>query len=123
MKAVILKEIKNFILCFLGLIICFILLLDFAYYYDTMFFAISLVPIIILARFLDDHMRDTIIILRDNQTLVATISTIVLLFIALFLAYIIFTNLMNSADIVEIVLDFLAKFVDTAPLKAKLGII
>ena len=73
MKTVILKEIRNFILCFLGLIICFLLVLDFAYYYDTLFFVISLVPIIALARFLDDHMRDTIIILRDNQTLVASI--------------------------------------------------
>ena len=122
MKTVILKEIRNFILCFLGLIICFLLILDFAYYYDTLFFVISLVPIIALARFLDDHMRDTIIILRDNQTLVASIITIILLFLTLLIAYFIFTNLMNQADILEIILDFIAKFIDVAPLKEKLNI-
>ena len=122
LKTVILKEIRNFILCFLGLIICFLLILDFAYYYDTLFFVISLVPIIALARFLDDHMRDTIIILRDNQTLVASIITIILLFLTLLIAYFIFTNLMNQADILEIILDFIAKFIDVAPLKEKLNI-
>ena len=122
MKKIIFSEGCKFILCFLGLIICSIITLDFAFYYDTMFFAISLVPILIIARLLDDYVRDTIIILRDNQTTLATILSTIILLLSLLCAYFIFTSLMHQTDIIEVVLDFIAKFVDVSGAKSALGI-
>lgn len=122
MKNFIIKIIRNFILCIIGLILSFTILLDIAYYYDTLFLLIVSGVLIILIRFLDDYMRDTIIILRDNQTLVATVVTAIITIGSLFAAYLIFTNVLNGNDIIEIILNFVAKFVDVSPVKNYLGI-
>lgn len=122
MKKVVVQTIRNFALCIIGMIICLVIMLDFAYYYDTLFFSISLIPIILLIRVMDDYIRDTIIIFKDNETLFATIITAIIFVLCLFIAYIVFVNLMGKNDILEAILNFIAKFVDVRPVKSKLGI-
>lgn len=122
MKKFVLKTTRNFILCIIGLILSFLILFDIAYFYDTLSLLIVSIPLSILIRFLDDYMRDTIIILRDNQTLVATVITAMIILGSIFIAYILFVNVLNQQDLVEIILDFIAKFVDVSPIKNYLGI-
>lgn len=122
MKEVVIKTVRNFALCIIGMIICLVIALDFAYYYDTLFFVISLIPVALLARFMDDYMRDTIIIFRDDETLLANIASALIFLVCLAAAYFIFVNLMGQNDLLEAILNFVAKFVDVRPIKASLGI-
>lgn len=114
--------IKKISICLLINILLLYLIINIAYYYNSIFLVIILIPSSIILNILNNITRDYIIKIRNGQVLVATASMIMLSIVSILIAYFIFTTLANEKDLIELILNFVAKFIDVENIKTSLGI-
>ena len=67
-------------------------------------------------------MRDFIIILRENETLVATVISGAVLILTFLCAYYVYVNVLNGQDIFVNIFDFLEKFLPVSGIREQFGI-
>ena len=122
MTKIITKLVVKMVLSALLFFGMFLLWMNAANYYDVTCVMIASLPIIFLVRWLDDAARDTIIILRDDQTILASIITGAVLFLTFLGAYFIYVYVFASKDIYVNIFNFLEKFVSLKDVRDKFGI-
>ena len=116
-KHVLISILSLFLFCLL-----FILWDNAVTYYDFLCVFIVTIPCFLVIRAIDDYIRDIIIILQDNKTLLATLISGLILVTAFVAAYFIYTKLLNSQDIYVTIFDALEKYLPVGGIRNKFGI-
>jgi hypothetical protein len=100
----------------------FLLWMNAANYYDVTCVVIVTLPMILLIRWLDDFARDTIIIIRDDNTLLASFITGTVLILMFLGAYLVYKYAFGGKDIFVNIFDFLEKFIPLQGIRDKFNI-
>lgn len=121
MTKIIIKHAIVTTLCFVLFFCLSLLWANSVMYYDLIFTTCLTIPIILIIRFLDDYIRDVIIILNDNKTTLATFLSGIVIFGAFMAAVLIYIYVFHKTDIFVNILDHL-KFLPLDGLRNKFNI-
>lgn len=114
--------IKKISICLSINVLLSYLIINIAYYYNSTFLLIVLIPCSVILNIINNATRDYIIRKRDGQILVATVSIIIISIVSILIAYFIFTTITKEKDLIEMILNFIAKFINVENIKTYLGI-